>query len=71
MLAQVEGQAMVDGIDELGLLQNQITTPHDGPKVVLDNLGKHAVWGRLGTNPDGSGTLLTLRHSLKELSKII
>jgi len=56
---------------ELGPLQYQITVPNNGPEVVLDNLGKHAVWSSQGTNPNGSGTLLTLRYSLKELSKII
>jgi hypothetical protein len=46
MLAQAEGQVKADGIYELGPLQNQITTPHNGPEIVLDNLGKHEVWGR-------------------------
>jgi hypothetical protein len=71
MLAQAEGQAKADGIYELGSLHYQITAPNNGPEVVLDNLGKHAVWSSQGTNPDGSGTLLTLRYSLKELSEII
>jgi hypothetical protein len=30
----------------LGPLQNQITAPYNGLEIVLDNLGKHAVWGR-------------------------
>jgi hypothetical protein len=46
MLAQTERQAKTDGIDELGPLQYQVTAPNNGPKVVLDNLGYHAVWGR-------------------------
>jgi hypothetical protein len=71
MLAQAEGQAKADGIYKLGTLQNQIIAPHNGPKVVLDNLSRHAVWSSQGTNPNGSGTLLTLRQSLKELSEII
>lgn len=71
MLAQAEGQAKADGIYELGPLQYQITVPNNGPEVMLDNLGKHAVWSSQGTNPNGNGTLLTLRHNLKELSKII
>lgn len=46
MLAQVEGQAKADGIYELGPLQNQIIAPHNELEIVLDNLGKHAGWGR-------------------------
>jgi len=46
MLSQAEGKAKIDGINELGPLQNQIATPHNGPEIVLDNLGKHAMWGR-------------------------
>jgi hypothetical protein len=44
--------------------------PSNRPYIVQDNLGKHAVRSRQGTNPDGSGMLLTLRDSL-ELSEII
>jgi hypothetical protein len=33
--------------------------------------GKHTVRGRKGTNPDGSGTLLTMRDSMKKFSEII
>jgi hypothetical protein len=29
MLAQAKGQAKMNGIDELGPLQNQVTTPND------------------------------------------
>jgi hypothetical protein len=43
MLAQAEGQAKIDGINELGPLQNQMTAPHNGPEILLDNLGKHAM----------------------------
>jgi hypothetical protein len=46
MLAQAEGQAKTDGIKELDPLQNQIVVPHNGPEIVLDNLGKHVMWGR-------------------------
>jgi hypothetical protein len=46
MLAQAKRQAKTYGIDELSPLQYQITTPNNEPEVVLDNLGKHAVWGR-------------------------
>jgi len=38
---------------------------------VQDDLGKHVVWGRHGTNPDGSGTFLTLRDSLEKFFEII
>jgi len=31
MLAQAERQAVVDGINELGLLQNQVTAPDNWP----------------------------------------
>jgi hypothetical protein len=31
MLAQAERQAEVDGINELGLLQNQVTAPDNWP----------------------------------------
>jgi hypothetical protein len=43
MLAQVERQAEVDGINKLGLLQNQVTGLDNWPEVVLNNLGQHAV----------------------------
>jgi hypothetical protein len=43
MLAQAERQAKTDGIYKLGPFQDQITVPNNGPEVVLDNLGKHAV----------------------------
>jgi hypothetical protein len=46
MLAQIERQAKTDGIYELDPFQYQITTPNNRPEVVLDNLGKHAVWDR-------------------------
>jgi hypothetical protein len=36
-----------------------------------NDLGEHAVRSRQGTDPDRSGSLLTLRDSLKELSEII
>jgi hypothetical protein len=71
MLAQTEGQAKTDGIYELGPFQYQVTSPNNGPEVVLDNFGKHTGWGSQSTNPDGNGTLLTLSDSLKELFKII
>jgi hypothetical protein len=38
---------------------------------VQDDLGKHAERGRQGTDPDGSGTLLTLRDSMEKFSEII
>jgi hypothetical protein len=38
---------------------------------VLNNLGKHAMWGSKGTDLDGSGTLLSLRDNMEEFSKII
>jgi hypothetical protein len=38
---------------------------------VLDDLREHAVRGRQSTNPDGRGSLLTLRNSLKELKELI
>jgi hypothetical protein len=31
MLAQAERQVEVDGINEMGLLQNQVTTPDNWP----------------------------------------
>jgi hypothetical protein len=31
MLAQAEGQAKMNGIDELGPLENQVTAPDDWP----------------------------------------
>jgi hypothetical protein len=71
MLAQTEGQAKTDGIYALGPLQYQVTAPNDRPEVVLDNLGKHTVWGSQGTNPDGSGTHFTLRDGLKEFFEIM
>jgi len=58
-------------IYKLGPFQDQITAPNNGPEVVLDNLGKHEVWGRQGTDPDGSGMLLSLRDNMEEFSKII
>jgi hypothetical protein len=36
-----------------------------------DDLGEHTVQSRQSTNPNRSGTLLTLRDSLKELSEMI
>jgi hypothetical protein len=36
-----------------------------------NDLGEIVVWCRQGSNPNRSGSLLTLRDSLKELSKII
>jgi hypothetical protein len=41
------------------------------PYIVQDDLGKHAVRRRQGTDPDGSGTLLTLSYSLEKFSEII
>jgi hypothetical protein len=38
---------------------------------VQDDLGKHAVRSKQGTNPDGSGTLFTLRDILEKFSEII
>jgi hypothetical protein len=38
---------------------------------VLNNLGKHAMWSSQGTNPNRSGTLFSLRDSMKEFSEII
>jgi hypothetical protein len=38
---------------------------------VLDDLGMHVVQGRQGTDPDGSGTLLTLRDSMEKFSELI
>jgi hypothetical protein len=46
MHAQTEGQAKIDDIYELGPPQYQVTALNNGTKVVLDNLGWHAVWGR-------------------------
>jgi DNA-binding protein H-NS len=71
MLAQAEGQAQANGIDKLCLLQNEVTPPSNRPYIMQDDLGKHAVWSRQGTDPDGSGMLLTLRDSLEKFSKII
>lgn len=71
MLAQAERQAEVDGIDELGLLQNQVTAPDNWPGVVLNNLGQQAMRGSQCADPDGRVALLILRNSMKELSKIV
>jgi hypothetical protein len=59
------------GIDKLCLLQNKVTVPSNRLEIVQDDLGKHAVRGKQGTNPDGSGTLLTLRDSMAKFSEII
>jgi hypothetical protein len=63
--------AQVDSINKLGPLQDQITAPNNGPEVVLDNLGKHAVWGRWGTDPDGGGELLPLGNIIEKFFEII
>jgi len=52
-------------------LQNEITAPSNRPEIVLDDLRKHAVRGRKGTDPDGSGMLFTLRDSIEKFSEII
>jgi len=71
MPAQTIGQAQANNIDKLCLLQNEVTTPSNGPYIMQDDLGEHTVRSRQGTNPDGSGMLLTLRNSLEKFSKII
>jgi hypothetical protein len=71
MIAQVEGQAQENGINKLCLLQNEVTVPSNRPEIVQVDLGKNVVRGKQGTDPDGSGTLLTLRDSLEKFSKII
>jgi hypothetical protein len=71
MLAQAERQANVNSINKLGPLQDQITVPNNGPKVVLNNLDKHAIWSSQGTNPNRSGTLFSLRDSMNEIFEII
>jgi hypothetical protein len=43
MLAQAKQQSQADHIQKLCPLQNQITTPDNRPKIVLDDLCKHAV----------------------------
>jgi hypothetical protein len=55
----------------LCLLQNEVTTPSNRLEIVLDDLGKHAVGGRQGTDPNGSGTLLSLRDNIEKFSEII
>jgi hypothetical protein len=70
MLEQAKGQAKADGTDKLGPLQDQ-TAPNNGLEVVLNNLGKHAMWSSQGTNPNRSGTLFSLRDIMKEFSEII
>jgi hypothetical protein len=64
-------QAQTDGINKLCPLQYEITVPNHRPEIVLDDLGKNVVRGRQGTNPDGSGTLLTMRDSMEKFSKLI
>jgi hypothetical protein len=46
MLAEAERQAEVNGVNKLGLLQDQITVPGNWPQIVLNNFGQHAVCGR-------------------------
>jgi len=55
----------------LFLLQNKVTSPSNRLEIVLDDLGKHAMRGRQGTNPNGSGTILSLRDSIEKFSEII
>jgi hypothetical protein len=38
---------------------------------VLDDLGKHAVWGRQSTDPDGRSTFLALRDSMENFPELI
>jgi hypothetical protein len=71
MLAQEERQEEADSINKVGPLQDQITAPNNGLEVVLNNLGKHAMWSSQDTNPNRSGTLFSLRDSMKEFSEII
>jgi hypothetical protein len=71
MFAQAKGQAKADGIEKLGPLQDQITAPNNGLEVVLNNLGKHAMWSSQGTDSNRSGTFLSLRDNIKEFSEII
>jgi len=71
MLAQAKRQVQTDGIYKLCPLQNQITLPNNRPEIVLDDLCKHAVWGRQSTNLDGSRLLLTLGDNMKEFPKLI
>jgi hypothetical protein len=71
MLAQAEGQAQVNDIDKLCLLQNEVIAPSNKPYIVQDDLGKNAVRSRQDIDLDGSGTLLTLRDSLEKFSEII
>jgi hypothetical protein len=71
MLAQAERQMKADCKNKLGPLQDQITEPNNGPEVVLNNLGKHAMWSNQVTNPNRSGTLFSLRDSMKEITEII
>jgi hypothetical protein len=70
MLEQAKGQAKADGTDKLGPLQDQ-TAPNNGLEVVLNNLGKHAMWSSQGTIPNRSGMLFSLRDIMKEFSEII
>jgi hypothetical protein len=45
MLVQTKRKAEVDGINELGLLQNQVSAPDNWLEIMLDNLGQHMVGG--------------------------
>jgi hypothetical protein len=71
MLAQAEREAEVDGINELGLLQNQVTAPDNWPKVVLNYFGQQAMRRRQCADPDGCSTLFSLWNCMEELSEIV
>jgi hypothetical protein len=71
VLAQAEGQAEVECIDELGLFQDQITAPNNRPDVLLNDLGQHAVGGRQGANLDGGRAFLAVGNGMEEFPEII
>jgi hypothetical protein len=43
MLAETEGQAKVNSINKLGLLQYQITVPGNRPHIVQNNFGQYTM----------------------------
>jgi hypothetical protein len=71
MLVQAKRQAEMDGINKLGLLQNQVTTPDNWPEVVLNYLGQQAMRGWQGADPDDGSTLFSLWDCMEELSEIV
>jgi hypothetical protein len=61
----------VDGINELSLLQNQVTGPDNWPEVMLNYLGQQAMRGRQCADPNGGSTLFSLWNYMEELSEIV